>query len=71
MADDGTGGSALPLILIELVLVLGGVLGFGVWQLRSVKRDRERMLAERAREAARRAEADATAPRDDGTPPRG
>jgi hypothetical protein len=41
-----------PLILIEGVLVFGGALAFGWWQLRSVKRDREKMLAERrAREA--------------------
>ena len=41
-----------PLILIEGVLVFGGALAFGWWELRSVKRDREKMLAERrAREA--------------------
>lgn len=43
----------LPIVLIELVLVFGGVLLFGVWQLRSVKRDQEKTRAERAaREAA-------------------
>jgi type II secretory pathway pseudopilin PulG len=42
-----------PIVLIELVLVFGGVLLFGVWQLRSVKRDQEKTRAERAaREAA-------------------
>lgn len=30
----------LPLILIELVLVFGGALLFGWWQLREIKRDR-------------------------------
>jgi Flp pilus assembly protein protease CpaA len=43
----------LPVILIELVLVFGGVLLFVVWQLRSVKRDQAKTRAERAaREAA-------------------
>jgi uncharacterized protein HemX len=51
--DDGL-GSALPLILIELVLVLGGVLAFGIWQIRSTRRDREHMLAQRARETERK-----------------
>jgi len=42
-------GSHWPLILIEGVLVFGGALAFGWWQLRSVKRDRERAQAERER----------------------
>jgi hypothetical protein len=37
-----------PIILIELLLVLGGTLGFGWWQLRSIRRDREKAAAERA-----------------------
>ena len=41
-----------PLILIEGVLVFGGALAFGWWQLRSVKRDREKAKAERERQAA-------------------
>lgn len=45
-----------PLILIEGVLVFGGALAFGWWQLRSVKRDRQRMLEERARQQAARDE---------------
>jgi hypothetical protein len=42
-----------PLILIEGVLVFGGALAFGWWQLRSVKRDREesKRRAEQARAA--------------------
>jgi hypothetical protein len=51
----GSDGSALPLILIELVLVGGGVLGFGLWQIRSVKRDRARAQAARAHAAAAQA----------------
>jgi len=46
--------------LIELVLVFGGVLAFGVLQLRSVDRDRRARLAREALEreaAARRADA--------------
>ena len=44
---DSTGSTHWPLILIEGVLVFGGALAFGWWQLRSVKRDRERMARER------------------------
>lgn len=42
-----------PLLLIEGVLVFGGALLFGWWQLRSVKRDQQ--------ETARRREAEARA----------
>lgn len=61
------GGTHLPIILIEVVLVFGGVLAFGWWQLRSVKRDRERT---RQRAAAERASQAAAAPPADskGTP---
>ena len=41
-----------PLILIEGVLVFGGALAFGWWQLRSVKRDREILRAKRELERA-------------------
>lgn len=41
-----------PLILIEGVLVFGGALAFGWWQLRSVKRDREELRLKREREQA-------------------
>jgi hypothetical protein len=30
------------LALAEMILVLGGVLGFGVWQLVSLRRERDR-----------------------------
>lgn len=40
--------SAGYLQLIELVVIFGGVLAFGWWQLRSVERDRQaRVEAER------------------------
>ena len=44
-----------PLILIEGVLVFGGALAFAWWQLRSVKRDREALLARRQQEQAQKA----------------
>jgi hypothetical protein len=30
--------SHLPIILIEVVLIFGGVLAFGIWQLRALKK---------------------------------
>lgn len=67
------GEQHLPLILIELVLVFGGVLLFGWWQLRSVARDqREAQAARKAREAespdSDHAEFGAPARRDDDAP---
>ena len=50
------GNSNWPLVLIEGVLVFGGALAFGWWQLRSVRRDQERAAAERHAEAAEAAE---------------
>ena len=44
--------SNLPIIAIELVLVLGGTLAFGWWQLRDVKRAQAKRAAERAAEKA-------------------
>ena len=42
----------LPIIVIELVLVFGGVLLFGWWQLRDVKRDQEAAAAKKRALAA-------------------
>lgn len=44
----------LPIVLIEGLLVLGGALLFGWWQLRSIRRDQQKAAAERA--AARMAQ---------------
>ena len=41
-------GSNLPIVLIEVVLIFGGVLAFGWWQLRSLARDRAVTLRQRA-----------------------
>jgi hypothetical protein len=45
--------SNLPIILIEVVMVFGGVLAFGIWQLRSLKKDgrrRDERTSERSKE---------------------
>jgi hypothetical protein len=39
-----------PIILIEVVLVFGGVLLFGWWQLRSIKRDQQQAAEQRQRQ---------------------
>lgn len=44
-----------PLLLIEGVLVFGGALLFGWWQLRSVARDQRETARQREREARERA----------------
>lgn len=44
----------MPIIVIELVLVFGGVLLFGWWQLRDLDRERQRREQKRARDAAAR-----------------
>lgn len=60
-------GPHLPIVLIEVVLIFGGVLAFGWWQLREIQRDQAKTARERAeREAAAR---DA-APPEDGDAPR-
>jgi hypothetical protein len=51
----------LPIVLIEGLLVLGGALLFGWWQLRSIRRDQQKAAAERAARQAADATADATA----------
>ena len=57
--------SHLPLILVEGVLVFGGVLAFAWWQLRDVRREQAKARA--ARDAQARAEA-APGPAASGTP---
>jgi len=56
----------LPLILVEVVLVFGGVLAFGWWQLRDLRNERckreAREREERARMAAGQTGARASAP---------
>ena len=48
-------GAHLPIVLIEVVLIFGGVLAFGWWQLRSIRLDQEKAARERAqREASAR-----------------
>jgi len=47
-----------PLLLIEGVLVFGGALLFGWWQLRSVARDQRETARQREREARERAQED-------------
>ena len=43
----------LPVILIEVVLIFGGVLAFGWWQLRDLKKEQHKTARGRAaREAA-------------------
>lgn len=58
-------GSALG--LIELLLVLGSVLGFGIWQLVSVRRSQRRDAERAAAAAAAQARAPASG-RDEGHP---
>jgi predicted negative regulator of RcsB-dependent stress response len=42
----------LPVILIEVLLIFGGVLAFGWWQLRDIKQAQEQTARERARREA-------------------
>jgi hypothetical protein len=39
-----------PIVLIEGILVFGGALAFGWWQLRSIKRDQQLTAQKRAAE---------------------
>jgi len=60
-------GQHLPIVLIEVLLIFGGVLAFGWWQLREIKRDQAKTARERAeREAAARE----AAPPEDADEPR-
>jgi predicted negative regulator of RcsB-dependent stress response len=42
----------LPVILIEVLLIFGGVLAFGWWQLRDIKQAQEQTARERVRREA-------------------
>lgn len=56
--------SHLPIILVEGVMVFGGALAFGWWQLRSIRIDREKaalLKAERLAEELVKAAAEASA----------
>ena len=44
--------SETNLILLEALLIVGAAFGFGIWQLRSVKKDQEKTRAERERKRA-------------------
>jgi hypothetical protein len=40
-------GQHLPIVLIEVLLIFGGVLAFGWWQLRDLKKAREQTQRDR------------------------
>lgn len=63
--------SPSAIIAVEFALVLAVVLGLGIWQLVSVRREieRDREKARREREAAPRAAADAAAGNNAAPPP--
>jgi predicted negative regulator of RcsB-dependent stress response len=48
-------GENLPIVLIEVVLIFGGVLAFAWWQLHEIKVDQRKAAAERAERAEREA----------------
>lgn len=48
-------GENLPIVLIEGVLIFGGVLAFAWWQLHEIKVDQRKAAAERAERAEREA----------------
>ena len=50
-----------PIILIEVVLTFGGVLVFGWWQLRSIKRDQQKAAEQKLLQAQAEAMADSEA----------
>lgn len=53
-------GEHLPIIVVELLLVLGGTIAFGWWQLRDVRRAQAERRAREAAEAEARARAAGT-----------
>jgi hypothetical protein len=52
----------MPVIVIELFLVLGGVTAFAWWQFRDLAQEKKKTEARRAREAAAAAAAQAASP---------
>jgi len=48
-------GENLPIVLIEVVLIFGGVLAFAWWQLHEIKVDQRKAAAQRAEREAREA----------------
>ncbi|TXC66379.1 hypothetical protein FSC37_12540 [Piscinibacter aquaticus] len=50
-----------PLLLIEGVLVFGGALLFGWWQLREIERDKRELQKKREAEAATQTDGDGPA----------
>lgn len=50
-----------PIILVEGVMVFGGALAFGWWQLWSIRKDREKAALRRAEELAETATEASTA----------
>lgn len=61
-------GESLPIVLVEVVLIFGGVLAFAWWQLHEIKVDQRKAAAERAKKAAR-AEREAHQARQSEDPP--
>lgn len=51
----------MPVVIIELFLVLGGVTAFAWWQFRDLAQEKKKTEARRAREAAQAAAQDTTA----------
>jgi hypothetical protein len=45
-----------PIVLIEGVMVLGGALAFGWWQLRDIKKDNERAKLEKEQQRSEKPE---------------
>jgi predicted negative regulator of RcsB-dependent stress response len=43
----------LPIIVVELVMVFGGALAFAWWQLRDLKKEKEKSKAKKAAEETR------------------
>jgi hypothetical protein len=48
-------GENLPIVLIEVVLIFGGVLAFAWWQLHEIKVDQRKAAVQRAERAEREA----------------